>query len=459
MTIGGRGERVIFGERTARRIAVLSLAYMMFLPVSQGNILIGVQAVCAVFAVLAALVTRRTLTAPAASAFILTMLLGLYGLVVNTSNPGFWNSAMIFIATPSLFFLFISALGGGVIRDLVHTCAVVTIVMGAFIILYVGTQTGIVPSIFPKSFLEFIGAGYAEQGDESSIRFYGLSTLAAAAPMWVASLLAGRDSYLPGMKVRAAAATLAVAAAMVGGRRAIVLTLLLIPLVLWVLGRTIKNKARTGPRTYPPGLVVGGLVGFAVLAPFVPSIITHPAITGVVDSVSYYFTGTAQTLADDEAIRADQIEGLVAYWATSPVIGHGLGALVPGMVRSDRQPWQFEAQYAVLLMQVGIVGMLIVAALIAVLIYATMKAVSSRPSMRPTLIVTMVGGISMLIANATNPYLQAPAHHWAIFLPLAVINYMIREPETVDSDLCQTSRGRSGEIPTQQKSLQSLKEG
>ncbi|KRE66454.1 hypothetical protein [Arthrobacter sp. Soil761] len=436
MISGGRGERGIFGETAARRIAVLSFAFLLFLPVSQGTVLIIVQAVCAAVALITSLLTKRVLSAHAAAAFALTMLIGLYGLFLGAANPGFWNAGMIFIVTPALFFLYISVLGGRVIKDLVHTCAIMTVAVGAFILAYVGTQTGLLPaSIFPSWFLELVGAGYGEKGDASSVRFYGLSTLAAATPMWVASLFVGRDQYLPTLKLRIMAASFGIGGAMVGGRRAIVLGLLLVPLLLWGLGRLVKWRGRTRPRTYPPALVIGGLIGLAAIAPSLPAIIAHPAITNVFDSVSYYFSGTAQTVADDEAIRADQIDGLLDYWSTSPIFGHGLGAVVPGLVRSDRQPWQFETQYPALLMQVGLVGAILLVGLAVTVTQAAIKAVASRPSMRPTLVVTLVGGVAMLIANATNPYLQAPAHHWAIFLPLAVINYMIREPQSpVDMD-------------------------
>lgn len=429
MTIGGRGDRGILGEKPARLMAVLSFAFILFLPVSQGTVLIVVLAVCAGLALLTALATRRVLTAPVLGAMLLTMMLGVYGLVVGAANPGFWNAAMIFIGTPALFFLYISVLGGKVIKDLVYTCAVLTAVLGALILAYVGTQNGILPpSIFPPWFLDVVGAGYGQKGDATAVRFYGLSTLAAAAPMWVASLFVGGDGYLPAMKLRLAAAALGVGGAMVGGRRAIVLGLLLVPVLLWVLWRVIKRKAHVGPRKYPPALVLGVMAGVAIIAPFVPTIASLPAITNVVGSIGYYFSGNAQAVSDDEAIRADQMDGLINYWTESPIFGHGLGSTVPGLIRSDEQPWQFETQYPALLMQVGAVGAVILAALILTIIYATIKAVASRPSMRPTLIVTLTGGISMLIANATNPYLQAPAHHWTIFLPLAVINYMIREP-------------------------------
>lgn len=64
------------------------------------------------------------------------------------------------------------------------------------------------------------------------------------------------------------------------------------------------------------------------------------------------------------------------------------------------------------------------------------------PDMLPTFIVTFCGGIAALTANARYPYPQAPAHRWAIFLPLAV-NVMLCDPapqHTVPGTLTQPSK-------------------
>lgn len=61
----------------------------------------------------------------------------------------------------------------------------------------------------------------------------------------------------------------------------------------------------------------------------------------------------------------------------------------------------------------------------------------------------------MLIGNASNPYLQAPGHVWAIFLPVAVANLMLRSaqrPPGADRDLHPTPVGagvqhREGSAP------------
>jgi hypothetical protein len=38
----------------------------------------------------------------------------------------------------------------------------------------------------------------------------------------------------------------------------------------------------------------------------------------------------------------------------------------------------------------------------------------------PAAIAALVGALGMIIANASNPYLQAPGHIWIVLLPLAV---------------------------------------
>ena len=37
----------------------------------------------------------------------------------------------------------------------------------------------------------------------------------------------------------------------------------------------------------------------------------------------------------------------------------------------------------------------------------------------------MVGLVSFLIANATNPYFQAYGQLWTLFLPIAMVNYAL----------------------------------
>jgi hypothetical protein len=48
------------------------------------------------------------------------------------------------------------------------------------------------------------------------------------------------------------------------------------------------------------------------------------------------------------------------------------------------------------------------------------------PEHVPTLVATSVAALSMLVANASNPYLQAVGHVWSVALVLGVANALLR---------------------------------
>jgi O-antigen ligase len=163
-----------------------------------------------------------------------------------------------------------------------------------------------------------------------------------------------------------------------------------------------------------------------------PAILAHPLVANTWGAVVSLFSGESSDVSTSQTERNEQADQLLRAWSQSPIWGHGLGAVIPGYSRSDTQPWQFELQYHVLLMQTGVIGVLLVLTIAVFVVAAIRRAASLRPDMLPTLTVTLCAGIAMLIANASNPYLQAPAHLWAIFLPLAVINVMLRDPASRD---------------------------
>jgi hypothetical protein len=417
----------VFGTNFVRLIAAASFAFMLFMPVSQGELLLVVFGFMVVAATLTCLSTGRALTMPVVAIACVTIFLGLYGLAFGAQNDGFMNAAGIFLGTPLLFFFCISALGQGSIRALLTTGAIMTVVSGIYILVYVGGQRGVLPQVIPANVLELTGAGFGEKGESTSIRFYGLSTLAASGPMWLASLWVRRDAMLPHIALRWAAAAAGVSGALLGGRRAIILTLLVIPVIAWLVKRSTLGK-RPGPIRIKPGFMVAGLalsVG-AVLG--LPRIASTPIIANTWQATVSFFTGSSSDISADESVRTYQAERLLAEWVDSPIWGHGLGATVIGYQRSNAQPWQFEMQYQVFLMQTGLIGLALVVVIATLIWRATRTASKLRPDLIPSLVVTLCGGAAMLIANATNPYLQAPAHHWAIFLPLAVINMMLRTP-------------------------------
>lgn len=417
------------GAALMRFLAAASFAYILLMPVSQGLLLVAVFAVMVTSALMTSVIQRKVLTLPLLGVAFFTLLLGILGLLVGADNPGLVNSAGVFVIAPVVYFVSIAALGHSSLKTLLTTCAVMTVISGTYILVYVGGELGVIPQIIPDIVLELTGAGFGRTGDATEIRFYGLSTLAASAPMWLASLMVERDDLLPRMSLRAAAAAAGIAGAMVGGRRAIIVVLVLIPLVAWVVKR---STMRRGPLTLSPLGALGAMAALIAVIFATPAIISHPLVVNTWGAVVSFFTGVSSDASTSQTERNEQADQLLMAWSQSPIWGHGLGAIIPGYSRSDTQPWQFELQYHVLLMQTGVIGVLLALAIAIFVVVAIRRAASLRPDMLSTLTVTLCAGIAMLIANASNPYLQAPAHMWAIFLPLAVLNVMLRGPAPLD---------------------------
>lgn len=397
----------------ARAVSSLILAYVMLRPVSSGEILYPLLGVLAV-APLAALVVGRRRAAPEVVGVIFAALLaGIYGTTVGAYNSGISQHAIVWLIGPLVFGLWALSADLRMVRALMTAAAWATIALSLLIVAYVVSQIG-GPSLVPRWLIEEAGAGFNIEGGATAIRLYGLSTLTAAAPMWIVGAFVSNHELLPRRWVRVAAAGAATAAALLGGRNAIVLVVVLVPL-LFVLGRSIVRHL---PRkTIPPGAVIGFLA-IVVAVPFVmPAVISNPAVHRTWENVSSFFRSS-----DEQAVRTEQADRLLTAWQQSPFLGRGLGATIEGYARSQARPWNFELQYHLILFQFGIIGSLIVLAAFVLGVRAVLKAGKARPDLVPVLLVSSAAALGMIVANATNPYLQAPGHMWAIWLPLLVAN-------------------------------------
>jgi O-Antigen ligase len=104
------------------------------------------------------------------------------------------------------------------------------------------------------------------------------------------------------------------------------------------------------------------------------------------------------TFTDESASdRVDQIIPLVDAWLLAPILGLGMGSAA-AISRSDVAPYLYELTYLALLMKIGIVGILIFSAMIAVLLLRT-AAYGARVAHIEASV------LAFLLACSTNPYL------------------------------------------------------
>ncbi|HEX8933400.1 MAG TPA: hypothetical protein VF788_04250 [Pseudonocardiaceae bacterium] len=208
---------------------------------------------------LGAIVVRASRLAPTFSVVLLGQLaFATFGIFegLRADNPGVFNAIAVSLAAPLLYWVLVWAVDLDIAKSVLRCLAIMTSILATTIVLYVANQKGIIPQIVPSSILTDSGSGFRDLGTHTELRFYGLSTLAAAGPMWIASLLVPPDDLMPPVLLRAYAATAAMVAVLVGGRQAIVLTMVAAPLTLWCCSRAIG-------RAKHPRYVLGALAAAA----------------------------------------------------------------------------------------------------------------------------------------------------------------------------------------------------
>jgi FtsH-binding integral membrane protein len=105
--------------------------------------------------------------------------------------------------------------------------------------------------------------------------------------------------------------------------------------------------------------------------------------------------------------------------------------LESGYTRSDERHWAFELQYHQFLFNYGAVGVVLIVIAAVLVLALARQAAAASPENLPVLVVVGTAALALLIANATNPYLQATGHHWGIALAVGVAHALAlgRDPD------------------------------
>lgn len=122
--------------------------------------------------------------------------------------------------------------------------------------------------------------------------------------------------------------------------------------------------------------------------------------------------------------RKYQFEALITGIQQNVLFGSGAGAAA-GYARSLEQPWAYELSYVALLFQYGLLGFIIYTAGILYLVWWQIRFIFNTTieyQSRIFVLSFLAGFLSLLVANATNPYLGKFDYMWVIFIPVMMIN-------------------------------------
>jgi hypothetical protein len=409
--------------------------YVLVRPVSNNNILFPI------FVLMAVMATLRLARGPGRPLnvgirncmtmyFFWSFSWSLMALV--RGNQGRSNTLLTYILGPLLFVLIVKAASQDGIRQFTRILVWVNLYTGASIANKVLFERGKVPIMLP--ILNFLDEGFGiNTNGEYQVRHYGISTLVALTPLLLASLMVNSSSADFGPKwARVISVSTSSLAALMVGRQALILVLIMCPLITLLLvhrllpiSERVRGDARIIPRSVLLPVLVS-LAGYAMLR--LLNISPNRLFNSFVENLEIRPVGSIGPVGE----RTQQARKLVEMWTKSPLYGHGFNATVPGYFRDVNRPWAFELQYHLLLFNTGVLGVAILGAALSQGTSVVLRVVRRGGADAIVMIPLIVAAASMLIANGTNPYLQAVGHMWAVFLPLAAANVFLAADKTVD---------------------------
>lgn len=401
--------------RAFNLVGCIALGYVFLRPVGFNPVLLPVLAVFALTSIATILVGRRRPPRSVWPVPVAVMVLGIYGALVGAGNPGVWVGALVWIIAPLLWGGWALAGDERYLRMIFVTSLVCTIVASIVTLVFVAGEFGLIPEVLPDAFRRQAGLGMPglSPAGGPDVTFLGLSTLVGAAPLWLTAAMLPPHPLLPKRGWSIAAGLLALTTAFVAGRTALFVVTLIVPLAVWVVWRIVSRRSpRTRVQRYLPFAVGAAAVALAVT-------LGGSVLRGSFERVLLAIVGQPREV--DDQVRVEQAGRLIDGWTHHPILGNGIGAVIDGYIRDEVRPWNFELQYHMILFQFGVVGAVGLLAIFTFAAIAVVTAMRVHVDLVPVFLVSIAAAAAMLIANASNPYLQAPGHQWAVYLPLLVV--------------------------------------
>lgn len=121
------------------------------------------------------------------------------------------------------------------------------------------------------------------------------------------------------------------------------------------------------------------------------------------------------------AIRLQQLRSLLDTWKIRPLFGWGDAAVI---IDSERAGVSgvYELSYFAILMQRGLIGFSVYIGQLVWIVLKLMRISNESLEMKKIAFPIVIGFVSFLITNATNPYLYSFDRMLILYLPLLVIN-------------------------------------
>ena len=446
--------------RISYLLVVAIAIYLTILPTSNNYFLFPMLASLATWSAVVGIRSRYKLNPIWIPLIISWLVFVLFGISVALFNQvEYWPRVLVFLLIwPSVFSLIAFGAKPRIIKPFFTGGAIASIGISLLAITDSIVSQFVAPFALPAWLRSpFFLRHVLDSGQNYAYSSLFIPPLIFWSTIWFASLtLNTKSQFLPKNYVRIIAAVLTFSALVVSWRRgailAVVIVVFLMLCIQLIMLAFSRNSVKT-PQVIAVSLLSASLLaGLLISVPlqrqlwhFLPGIKSTSSNVHVINSNEIYAqnnieleptsggtnstpsagNGTIeQDISTSDSLRKNELRYLTTWQnPTQLIFGRGIGAPIDrGFAIRDMKPWQTELQYFSLFYWTGILGLFLFIAVLYFAIRVFVHALRNAGELRPILHITAAGSLAILIANATNPYLQAPGHMLGMFLPIIVAN-------------------------------------
>ncbi len=267
-------------------------------------------------------------------------------------------------------------------------------------------------------------------GNVIKIRYHGISSLLFLFPFFFTKfILDKKKKTVKKFILQILILGLSVAAVSLSGRRALLVLFFLSVFNAFVLkiifDNSIKNKFNKN--------ILFLLIAFLFMSVPVMVKVNFTKLFDTAKSVSAYAfnldNNKSSKESDNERIK--QIKQFVIQIQERPVIGYGYGAPLQNVIRSEDKPWRYEMSYFDIIFHTGFLGFLIYSIGPLWILFLLLVFAGRERRYTVSILALFNAFLSILIAFATNPYLNAFDIQWVIYLPIFYIEVLNKTAKNI----------------------------
>jgi O-antigen ligase len=344
-------------------------------------------------------------------------------------RPGAVECLQPYVIWPLVYLILLGGIDRiRILKGLERTLIFSSVFIAFFGVIYSLSELSVLPGIpYQEVFFSTDDVGFGAFDGYTRLVFPGINSLPFLVPFLMAVVVIRwpqqGEKWISKLWL-SMALLLNLAVVLISGRRALQLVSMLAPFLTLALVSFQPSGQRLLLKRVLRRVVVVLVLGIVISVP-VLSLVYSIDVQGMAERFSSGFDFSPTTLDESPDARRQQYFALMSGWHEHPLIGAGLGAKAYGSIRSETMPWAYELYYLDLLFQTGIFGFLAYTAGIAWIYWTGIKIIQCGGPHCQLLIPVLVGMSGLLIATGTNPYLARFDGIWAIFLPVAVINFWL----------------------------------